>query len=108
MSLVKKKFVDFKNFFCCHFYNESENRRDWVPGETNSDYLPPYRRVDVRLSKEFPVARTRLVTFLEVSNLLNFENVYGYDYRFTRDGLPFREEIVLWPVIPSLGVTLKF
>lgn len=88
-------------------FNQAENRWEWLPGETNSEHLPSYKRVDVRLSKEFGIAQARLVAFLDVSNLLNFKNIYAYDYRFTRDGLPLRDVVELWPVVPSLGVTIK-
>lgn len=89
-------------------FNQQDNRWEWVQGETNSGYLPPYRRVDTRLSKEFRMGRIGMLAFLEVSNLFNFKNVHSYRYRFNSNGEPVREEVELWPVVPSLGVTLKF
>jgi hypothetical protein len=43
----------------------------------------------------------------EISYYEQLEKEWQYD-TFSRDGLPFREEVELWPVVPSLSVTLKF
>ena len=67
-----------------------------------------YKRVDVRIGKEFTMFNLPTYIFLDVNNLLDFENVSGYKYWLDNNGNPYRETIKLWPVIPSLGLTVKF
>jgi outer membrane receptor protein involved in Fe transport len=89
-------------------YNSQKRQWEWVPGETNSATLPPYRRVDIRLSKEFQIADLSASAFLDVSNILNYSNVQSYRYRFDKNGNPYVQEITLWPILPTLGLTVKF
>ena len=88
-------------------FDTDADRWIWEEGDINSEHLPPYKRLDVRLSREFAMGNARMVAFLDVSNVLNFKNIYGYSYRFTRQELPNREEVELWPIVPSLGLTVK-
>jgi hypothetical protein len=70
--------------------------------------LPAYRRVDIRFGKEFEVAGLSASAFLDVSNIFNFTNIQSYRYRFSSNGSPYVEEIKLWPILPTLGMTVKF
>ncbi len=89
-------------------FNSSKNRYEWLPGNKNSENYPAYRRVDIRVSKEFILFDLNLIAFLDVSNLFNFKNVQFYNYTFNSDGNPQVREIELFPIIPSLGLTVKF
>ncbi len=89
-------------------YNGVTGRWSWNPGAPNSAFLPAYKRVDVRATKELRIAGLDAEVFLDVSNLLNFANVEGYDYGFSNSGLPRREEVLLFPVVPTLGATIHF
>jgi hypothetical protein len=80
----------------------------WNPREKNSAYLPPYKRVDGRVSKEFAVALLKMIAFLDISNILNFDNIQSYRYTFNGNGSPKREEVNLWPIVPTLGLTVTF
>ncbi len=88
--------------------NSSEDRWEWVTGEKNSAYYPDYRRVDARLSKEFTLGNFSLLAFLDVINLFSFDNVLAYRYRFDGNGMPTIEEIKLFPIIPTAGMTFRF
>jgi len=46
--------------------------------------------------------------FLDVSNVFNFNNIQTYNYTFDSNGHPTIEEIKLWPILPTLGMTIKF
>jgi len=46
--------------------------------------------------------------FLDVSNLFNFENIQGYNYRFDDYRMPYKKKIKLWSIIPSIGLTAHF
>ena len=80
----------------------------WVEGTENSAYLPPYRRVDVRLERSIALGALSLEVFLDVSNVLNTTNVFSYRYTYDGDGAPLVEPQELWPIIPSLGITARF
>jgi outer membrane receptor protein involved in Fe transport len=81
---------------------------EWIQGEKNSATLPAYRRVDIRLGKEFEIAGLSVSAFLDVSNLFDFTNIQSYRYRFSSNGNPYVEEVKLWPILPTVGVTVKF
>jgi hypothetical protein len=80
----------------------------WVAGEKNSSRIPEYKRVDVRVSKVLEVWDLKADLFLDISNVLNFKNIMGYNYRFNDNGIPITEEVKLWPIIPSVGFTIHF
>jgi len=88
---------------------DTENQRNvWTEGEKNSAHLPTYSRVDIRLSKGFTVWSLPALLFLDVSNLFNNKNVVSIRYRYNRNGNPYIEELELFPIIPTIGFTLKF
>ena len=89
-------------------YNDDSKSYEWVKGERNSEYLPEYKRVDIRIGKEFTLFDLPSFLFLDVNNLLDFKNVNGYKYWIDNSGNPYREAIELWPIIPSLGLNVKF
>ena len=89
-------------------YNSTTKSYEWVEGDRNSAYLPEYERVDVRIAKEFTMFNLPTYIFLDVNNLFDFKNVSGYKYWLDNNGNPYRETIKLWPIIPSLGLTVKF
>lgn len=89
-------------------YNSSAKRWDWLQGDKNSEYLPFYKRVDLRVSKDFRFDDFDMFAFLDVTNLFNFSNIMSYRYTYNSDGTPKREEIKLFPIIPSIGLTIKF
>ena len=89
-------------------YNSTTKSYEWVEGNRNSEYLPEYKRVDVRIGKEFTMFNLPTYIFLDVNNLFDFKNVSGYKYWLDNNGNPYRETIELWPIIPSLGLTVKF
>ena len=89
-------------------YNSQTRQWSWVQGSKNSGTLPPYRRVDIRISKEFELWKLSTLVYFDVSNLFNCTNVQSYRYRFDRNGNPYIEEVKLWPILPTLGITVKF
>jgi outer membrane receptor protein involved in Fe transport len=89
-------------------YNNEPRRYEWIEGDKNSEHLPAYKRIDIRVGKEFSLFNLPAFAFLDVNNLLNFKNIYSYRYRFDNNGFPYRTEIELWPMLPSVGLTVKF
>jgi outer membrane receptor for ferrienterochelin and colicin len=89
-------------------YNATAKRWEWVQGMKNSATLPPYRRLDLRGTKQFMVFGLSASAFLDISNALDFKNVQSYRYRYNSNGMPYVQELTLWPVLPTLGLTVRF
>lgn len=89
-------------------YNKSAGAWEWQLGNPNSAYLPAYKRVDLRVSKNFGMLGLSSSVFLDISNIFNFTNVQAYRYRFDNQGNPQVEAQDLWPILPTLGMTARF
>lgn len=76
-----------------------------VYGETNSQRLPPYHRLDIRLSKTFNFNKWKLGLFLEILNTYNRKNLL--DYRYESD-YSDKNPIYQFPIIPYFGITAEF
>ena len=76
-----------------------------VFGETNSARVPPFHRLDIRISKSFIYQRWRWGIFLELLNAYNRKNVLDVDYNRT-----YTEErnVYQLPIVPYLGLTVEF
>ena len=78
-----------------------------IYAETNSDRLPPYHRLDVKLSKAFRFKSWEMSFFLELLNAYNRKNLL--DYSYSEDYDPDKtDEIYQFPIIPYLGITTEF
>jgi len=89
-------------------FNNTDYTWSWVKGKKNSTYLPAYRRVDIRVNKTFNFSSFNMNVFIDVSNVFNFKNIQGYEYKFNAVGIPFKKEVELWPIVPSLGIKFTF
>jgi hypothetical protein len=76
-----------------------------VAGPLNSQRVPMFHQLDLRLDKRFVWRKVSLTTYLDVQNVYNHQNAefvqYSYDYSASR-------QIPSLPIIPSLGVKLEF
>lgn len=74
-------------------------------GEKNSERLPPYHRLDIRVSKVFRFNSWELGIFLELLNSYNRKNLLDYNYNadYTE-----RNSINQLPILPYLGITAAF
>jgi hypothetical protein len=82
---------------------------EWIPDPLpNSQYLPSYARVDMKIAKDFDLFGWTASAFLDVSNLFNTTNIQAYRYQFTSQGQPYREDVKLWPILPTVGFAVKF
>ena len=78
-----------------------------VYGSVNSDRLPAYHRLDLRLDREIPEIRGwNINLYVEVLNLYNHSNVTGYQY--TGADYSGREDITDLPLIVSFGIKARF
>ena len=73
--------------------------------ETNSERVPPFHRLDLRISKSFIYQLWRWGIFLELLNAYNRKNVLDIDYNrnYTQE-----RNVYQLPLIPYLGLTVAF
>ncbi len=76
-----------------------------IYAETNSDRLPAYHRLDLRVSKIFQFSGWKLGVFLELLNTYNRKNLLDYDYS---DDYKTRVDLNQLPILPYLGITAEF
>jgi hypothetical protein len=80
-----------------------------VLGPLNSQRLPNYHRLDLRVSRFWPTSWGSLTIFADIQNLYNRENVAGFDFEVDEEA---RELIVnqeVWVgILPSLGFSIEF
>lgn len=85
----------------------SDDRYIPILGETNSDRLPDYHRLDLRFDYDWYFNKWKLQTYFEIINVYNQCNVAGYDY--DRQYHPeSKKEVCQIPLIPSFGVQAEF
>lgn len=89
-------------------YNSTTKRWQWIEGKRNSATLPVYSRIDFKIGKKFLLFGLNAEAFLDIINLFNQTNLMAYRYTFNSNGTPKREDIKLFPIIPSLGLKLSF
>lgn len=74
-----------------------------VYGSVNSERLPAYHRLDVRLDREVPeIHGWKIDLYAEILNLYNRSNVTGYQYE--NADYSGREEVTDLPLIVSFGI----
>jgi hypothetical protein len=74
----------------------------------NSLQYSVFHTMDLRISREFDVARGNLTAFLEVTNLYDRANPCCTEYSLNADGSLASEEKRWLPLLPSLGVVWRF
>ncbi|GAB4304646.1 MAG: TonB-dependent receptor [Myxococcota bacterium] len=74
------------------------------PGKTNSDRLPPFHQLDIRVDKKFIWNWVIMSIYLDVINVYFHKHAEGeiYNYDWTE-----KEYFIFAPIIPSLGIKLE-
>lgn len=83
-----------------------------VPGARNAEQYPTFSSLDLRFSRRFDVKRGTLLAFIEVSNVLNHDNVCCRDWDLEEDDegnefLDFSHDYWM-PLLPAIGVLWEF
>jgi outer membrane cobalamin receptor len=69
---------------------------------------PAYHRLDVRFNFLTKIWGLNWTFYLDVINIYNRKNVVGYDY-FIKDDLTIgKEQNNMFPILPTLGVSVRF
>jgi hypothetical protein len=69
---------------------------------------PAYHRLDVRFNFVTNFWNLDWVFYLDVVNVYNRKNVVNYDYYVNEDLTLGREQNNMFPILPTLGVSVKF
>jgi hypothetical protein len=77
-----------------------------IQGPTNSQRLPPFHQLDVRIDKRFRIGEVDLGIYLDIINVYNRQNpdVIAYNFNYTQH----QPASASFPFIPSLGVRVEF
>lgn len=83
-------------------------------GDTHSERLPAYHSLDFRITKRSPYRQWEMTWYFQILNLYNHTNVDQYAFSEVRDektraitGCEIEEE-PLFPIVPTLGITVAF
>ena len=85
------------------------DKLDFVDGTKNSFYLPAYKRIDLRISRDFNFGWGQINAYFEIINLLNSKNVYMYEqYYLNEYGNAEKKPKMLLPRLPNFGFKVFF
>ena len=77
-----------------------------IPGEPNSERLPLFHQLDLRIEKVWTVRRSvRINLYLDIQNVYYNRNVEAYFYSFDYSE---RYSITGLPIVPNLGLGVEF
>lgn len=83
-------------------------------GDTRSERLPAYHSLDFRITKQSPYRRWEMTWYFQILNLYNHTNVDHYAFSEIQDEKTGAiidcaiEEEPLFPLVPTLGITVTF
>jgi outer membrane receptor protein involved in Fe transport len=83
------------------------NLKKWfpIPGGQNSARYPAYSRLDLRVTRKFEFKSMKIDTYFELLNAYNRENIVHYMYN---EDYTSKEALTIFPILPVLGVSVKF
>ncbi len=76
-----------------------------VYGPVNSDRLPAFHQLDVRVDKIWTFKHLQYSVYVDVQNVYNHKNVEGYDYAYD-----YSDKVYFYglPILPSVGMKLEY
>jgi hypothetical protein len=85
-------------------------RPEWsfIDGPRDAFRYPVYHRLDAGVTKTWKKRWGEISAFLDVTNLYNAKNVLLYYWEIGDDGLPVRHSIGMIPILPTIGVKVRF
>lgn len=92
-------------------WEPSNNSLAIYPSDINQFRLPYYARLDLSLTYEIKYRGWSLAPYLQVFNLLNRKNVWFIEYKNELKNGMIKQEvnnITMFPILPSIGVSIKF
>ena len=85
-------------------------RPEWnfISGPRDAFRFPIYHRLDAGVTKSWKKKWGEISAFLDVANLYNAKNVLLYYWDVGDDGLPVRHSVGMIPILPTIGVKVRF
>jgi hypothetical protein len=80
----------------------------FIEGGRDAFRYPLYHRLDAGFSKSWTKKWGEISAFLDVVNLYYAKNVLLYYWRLGEDGMPERHQISMIPILPTIGVKIRF
>jgi hypothetical protein len=83
------------------------NSGAYVPlyGAVNSERLPPFNQLDLRVDRTWTYQTWKLGLYLDVQNVYNRGNVEGYSYSYDYSQ---RSPLTGLPILPILGLNAEW
>ncbi len=76
-----------------------------LSGPRNSERVPTFHQLDVRVDKQWTWKRASLTLYIDVQNVYNHQNTEFWIYSYDFSG---RRPIAGLPIIPSVGTKIEF
>jgi hypothetical protein len=86
---------------------DDQAQRAVILGPRNAERYPAYHRLDLGVRREFVGRGWTATPYLDVLNIYDRRNVLFYFYDYAADP-PVRAGISMLPVVPTLGVEVRF
>jgi hypothetical protein len=80
----------------------------FIDGPRDAFRYPVYHRLDAGVTRTWKKRWGEISAFLDVTNIYNAKNVLLYYWRIGDDGLPVRHSIGMIPILPTIGVKVRF
>jgi hypothetical protein len=87
--------------------DDEEIQRAVVLGGRNAQRYPAYHRLDLSIRREFVRRWGTAAPFLDILNIYDRRNVLFYFYDYAADP-PVRAGLSMLPVVPTLGLEVRF
>jgi TonB family protein len=76
-----------------------------LSGATNSERIPAFHQLDLRVDKKWTWKRVALTLYIDVLNVYNRQNTEFWIYSYDFSG---RRPVASLPIIPSVGTRIEF
>ncbi|MEJ2053139.1 MAG: TonB-dependent receptor, partial [Calditrichaceae bacterium] len=87
--------------------NAPERYVEYAPTSINNIRFPDYARMDVSLIYRKKFRPFALETYIQIYNIGNRRNVWFVNYEY-ENGKPDAKEVTMLPLLPTLGLNIKF
>ncbi|MBN2529337.1 MAG: TonB family protein [Deltaproteobacteria bacterium] len=87
------------------FYNADTDSYWPMFGANNSDRMPPFHQLDVRIDKTWMGKYTKTSIYLDIQNVYNRKNPEGYSYNYDYSERVFFNGM---PLFPSIGFKFEY
>ena len=85
-------------------------RPEWefIDGPRDAFRYPVYHRLDAGATKTWRKRGGEIAALLDITNVYNAKNVLLYYWEVGKDGLPVRHSVGMIPILPTVGVKVRF